>query len=44
MPYHSPYRLLGFGIEGEVGDVFALEAKEDGRKIRDLLSFLVLQN
>jgi hypothetical protein len=34
MSYHSLYRLLGFGIEGEVWEVIALEVRVDGRKIR----------
>jgi hypothetical protein len=33
MPYLSPYRLLGFWIEGEVWEVIALKVRADGRKI-----------
>jgi hypothetical protein len=34
MPYHSLYRLLGFGIEREVWEVIALEVRADGWRIR----------
>jgi hypothetical protein len=30
MPYQSLYRLLGFGIEGELWEVIALEVRMDG--------------
>jgi hypothetical protein len=32
--YHSLYRLLGFGVEGEVWEVIALEVSVGGYKIR----------
>jgi hypothetical protein len=35
MPYHSLYRLLGFGIEGEVLEVTDLEVKASDYKIRN---------
>jgi hypothetical protein len=30
MPHHSLYRLPGFGIEGDVREVIALEVRADG--------------
>jgi hypothetical protein len=35
MPYHSLYRLLGFGIAGEVWEVIAVEVRADGQNIHN---------